>query len=54
MSLPEIYRTTCQLKYVHGMSNKEIVTQLNISDKAVSARLRRAKNTLMKLLADKG
>lgn len=49
-TLPEIYRTAFELRYVQDLSNQEIAAQTGISNKAVSKRIERAKHMLRKLI----
>jgi len=50
LSLPEIYKTTLELRYVQDMSNNEIAKTLNITPRTVSMRIHRAKIMLRRIL----
>lgn len=50
--LDDIYKTVFELKYITGMSDKEIAETLNIKKKTVQMRLYRAKNVLRKSLEE--
>jgi RNA polymerase sigma-70 factor (ECF subfamily) len=49
-TLPEIYKTAFELRYVHEKSNAEIAELLGISSKAVYMRISRARNMLQELV----
>lgn len=49
-SLPEIYKSAFELRYVHEMNNIEIAELLNMTPKAVSTRISRAKVMLKELI----
>ena len=53
-TLPEIYKTTFELRYVHGMQNPEIAELLNITPKTASMRIARAKLILQEMLKKEG
>jgi len=53
-SLPENYHIVFSLRYVHGMSRKEIADALDISENLVSVRLNRAKQKLVEQLRGGG
>ena len=48
--LPEIYKCAFELRYVHDMNNQEIAEILDITNKAVSTRIARAKAMLQQKL----
>lgn len=52
-SLDEKYRTVLELKYWHGMKEKEIADILGISAKAANTRIFRARQMLMKILMNR-
>lgn len=49
-TLPEIYKTVFELRYVHEMKNSEIAKLLDISSKAVHMRIVRAKIMLQEII----
>lgn len=49
-SLPEIYKSVFELRYVHEMNNIEIAELLDITPKAVSTRISRAKIMLKEMI----
>ena len=49
-SLPEKYKSVVEMRYVHDMGNQKIAKLLDITPKAVSMRLNRAKAMLRELL----
>jgi RNA polymerase sigma-70 factor (ECF subfamily) len=53
-SLPEKYKSVVEMRYVHDMSNQKIAKLLDITPKAVSMRLNRAKTMLQELLIKRG
>jgi len=48
--LPDIYKTAFESRYINDMSNQEIAKLLDITPKAVSTRISRAKEMLKELL----
>lgn len=50
--LPEQQQAAFILKYIEGLTQKEIAEILNVSGKAIESLLQRAKTNLRKLLAD--
>lgn len=48
--LPDNYRGVILLKYLHGLSDREIASSLSISQSAVRKRLERARKALSKLI----
>lgn len=53
-SLPDILRTPFLLKYMEGMSEKEIASALRIPVSSVKSRLYRARDALQKALGEEG
>jgi len=49
-SLPEMYKTVFELRYVHELGNQEIAELLGITPKAVSMRISRAKTMLQEII----
>ena len=49
-SIPEIYKTTFELRYVHDMNNSEISELLDIRPENVSMRINRAKSMLREII----
>jgi RNA polymerase sigma-70 factor (ECF subfamily) len=48
--LPDRYREILLLRYLHGLSDKEISSSLSITQQTVRKRLERARNALKKHL----
>ncbi|MBE6687440.1 MAG: sigma-70 family RNA polymerase sigma factor [Ruminococcaceae bacterium] len=48
--LDDIYKEVCRLRFLHGMSDKEIANLLGVSEAAVSMRIFRARKKLAELL----
>lgn len=49
--LDEKYRTVLELKYWHGLKEKEIADILGIGDKAVNSRIFRAKKMILEIIS---
>lgn len=48
--LDEIYKVVFEYKYIHGLSDKEIASLLNVTPKTVNVRIFRARKKLQKML----
>lgn len=52
LRLPDIYRDTLKLKYIHGFSTLEISEILNVNEATVTKRIERAKQKLFDMLSE--
>lgn len=53
-NLDEIYKVVFEYKYIHGLSDKEIASLLNVTPKTVNVRIFRARKKLQKILRKEG
>ena len=53
-SMPEIYRTILEMKFVEGFTNREIAQALKLSESAVGMRVLRGREMLKKRLEEMG
>lgn len=52
LTLDDIYKDVCQLKYINEMTEAEIAKVLNITVKAVNSRIFRGRQILKKMIAE--